>query len=149
MRLLLQRVSSASVTVEGDTVGSIGRGFVLLLGIGEGDTLEQVNQLAEKTVNLRVFPNEAGKFDKSLLDHSGGALVVSQFTLFADCKKGRRPNFTGAARPDIAEPLCDAFAAKLRELGVTNVATGTFGAHMDVALVNDGPVTIWLDTDAM
>jgi len=149
MRALLQRVTSASVTVEGDVVGAIEHGYVLLVGVADDDSQAQADQLAEKIVNLRVFPNDAGKFDKSLLDVSGGALVVSQFTLFADCRKGRRPSFSGAGRPEVASPLCDYFAERLEALGVQHVATGTFGAHMDVALVNDGPVTVWLDTDAM
>ena len=149
MRVLLQRVSSASVTVEGDVVGAIDRGYVLLVGVGHDDTQAQADQLAEKIVNLRLFPNDDGKFDRSLLDIGGGALVVSQFTLFADCKKGRRPSFSDAGRPDVAEPLCDYFAERLKALGVAHVATGLFGAYMNVALVNDGPVTVWLDTEEM
>lgn len=146
MRVLLQRVEHASVSVEDCLAGRIGRGYLLLLGVGEKDTQAQADRLAEKIVGLRLFNNEVGKFDQSLLQVQGEALVVSQFTLFADCRKGRRPSFTDAARPEQAEPLCDYFTKKLRDLGVTHVATGAFGAHMHVELCNDGPVTVWLDT---
>lgn len=144
MRVLLQRVTQASVTVDGEIVGEIGRGYLLLAGIGEDDDEAAVDKMAEKVVKLRLFPNDAGKFDRSLLDVAGGALVVSQFTLYADASQGNRPSFTAAAPPGVAEPLCDRFAARLRELGVADVATGVFGAHMGVSLVNDGPVTLWL-----
>ncbi len=147
MRVLLQRVTESSVSVDGETVGSIGRGLVLLVGVGEQDTAAQANRLAEKIVHLRIFNDEAGKFNLSLLDVEGEALVVSQFTLYADARKGRRPSFTAAARPDVAQPLCDHFAEQLRRLGVKHVATGTFGAMMSVQIHNDGPVTIWLDSD--
>jgi len=149
MRVLLQRVQEASVTVSGQVVGSIGLGYLLLVGIGAGDEEATADTLAEKLVNLRLFPDELGRFDRSLLEVGGGALVVSQFTLWADCKKGRRPSFSSAARPELAEPLCDYFARKLEALGVSRVQTGVFGAHMDVALLNDGPVTVWLDSDAL
>jgi len=149
MRILLQRVSQASVEVDGEVVGAIGAGYVLLVGIGQGDDAAVADRLAEKVVNLRLFSNDAGKFDHSLLDVAGGALVVSQFTLFGDARKGRRPSFDQAARPDVAAPLCDHFAKRLRGLGVTRVETGVFGASMHVTIHNDGPVTLWLDSDAM
>lgn len=148
MRLLLQRVSHASVVVEGQTSGAIDQGYLLLVGVGHSDTQAQVDKLAKKIVNLRIFPNEEGKFDRSLLDVGGGALVVSQFTLYGDARKGNRPSFIDAAPPELASPLCDAFADALKQLGVQRVATGRFGAHMDVTLCNDGPVTLWLDSDA-
>ena len=147
MRLLLQRVTSASVVVDRETIGAIDHGYLLLVGIGKNDTLSTVNKLAKKVVNLRLLPNEAGKFDKSLLDVGGGALVVSQFTLYGDARKGNRPSFIDAAPPELAEPLCDAFAEALRSLGVSRVETGRFGADMKVTLCNDGPVTLWLDSD--
>ena len=147
MRVLIQRVTFGSVVVAGETVGEIGRGYVLLVGIGEGDDAAVVERMAEKVVNLRLFSNDEGKFDWSLLDVSGGALVVSQFTLFGDARKGRRPNFSAAARPEVASPLCDRFAEKLRRLGVSPVATGRFGADMEVTIHNDGPVTLWMDSD--
>ncbi|MEM6458607.1 MAG: D-aminoacyl-tRNA deacylase [Planctomycetota bacterium] len=147
MRVLLQRVERASVRVAARTVGEIGRGYVLLVGVGPGDDAGCVQQMAEKVARLRLFPDVAGRFDRSLLDVGGGALVVSQFTLFADTRKGRRPSFTGAAPPEIAAPLVERFAAALRGLGVSPVETGRFGADMRVELVNDGPVTIWLDSD--
>lgn len=145
MRILLQRVSRASVSVAGEPDRAVGRGLLALVGVGPEDDEGTARRLAEKTANLRVFENEAGKFDRSLLDVGGGALVVSQFTLYGDASKGRRPDFTGAARPERAEPLVRAYAEALAGQGVP-VQTGTFGAHMDVALVNDGPVTIWLDS---
>ncbi|GAB4187573.1 MAG: D-aminoacyl-tRNA deacylase [Phycisphaeraceae bacterium] len=145
MRVLLQRVSSGSVTVAGKCIGQIGKGYVLLVGIGEADSEREADWLAEKVVNLRLFPNEAGQFDRSLLEVNGGALVISQFTLYGDARKGRRPSFVRAARPEVAEPLCDYFAGRLKELGVTVVATGRFGADMQVSLINDGPVTLMLE----
>ena len=149
MRILLQRVSQGSVTVDDQVIGEIGRGYVLLVGVGDGDTQQQADRLAEKVVNLRLFPDEDGKFDRSLLDVGGGALVVSQFTLYGDARKGRRPSFVQAARPEVAEPLCDYFADRLKGLGVTVVATGRFGADMRVDLCNQGPVTLWLDSESM
>lgn len=149
MRILLQRVTHASVVVDGQSLGAIDRGYLLLVGIGKDDTHETVNKFAKKVVNLRLFPNEQGKFDKSLVDVSGGALVVSQFTLFGDARKGNRPSFIEAAPPELASPLCDAFAVALKQLGVNSVETGRFGADMQVSLCNDGPVTLWLDSDAM
>ena len=147
MRILLQRVSHASVVVDEQPIGSIDHGYLLLVGVGKDDTQDTVNKLAKKVANLRLFPNEDGKFDKSLIDVEGGALVVSQFTLFGDARKGNRPSFIDAAPPEIASPLCDAFAQALRGLGVSRVETGRFGADMKVSLCNDGPVTLWLDSD--
>ncbi len=146
MRVLLQRVTAGSVVVEGQTVGTVDHGYVALLGVGPGDTPELARKLAEKLVHLRVFNDEQGKFNRSLLDVAGGVLVVSQFTLYADARKGRRPSFTDAAPPDRARPLCDHFVQCLRALGVPRVETGQFGAHMQVEIHNDGPVTIWLDS---
>ncbi|MEX0775437.1 MAG: D-aminoacyl-tRNA deacylase [Phycisphaeraceae bacterium] len=147
MRILLQRVSKASVTVNGQVVGRIGHGLLLLAGIGQGDTQALVERVAEKVVGLRIFNDEAGKFNRSLLEVSGGALVVSQFTLYADARKGRRPSFTDAAAPEVARPLCDYFAQRLRALGVGRVEQGVFGTHMEVEIHNDGPVTVWLDSE--
>jgi D-aminoacyl-tRNA deacylase len=143
---VVQRVSSASVRVDGDAVGAIGRGLLVLLGAGHDDTAENADRLAAKVARLRIFPDETGRFDRSLLDVEGEALVVSQFTLLADSKrqKGTRPSFSAAARPEEAAPLIDHVCAALRELGV-HVETGVFGAYMEVELVNDGPVTIVLD----
>lgn len=148
MRALIQRVSEASVVVEGETVGAISTGLLILLGVGQDDSLAEAHSLAEKIANMRIFSDAAGKFNHSLLEVRGAALVVSQFTLLADTRKGRRPSFVQAARPEHAAPLVDDFCAALRELGVV-VATGRFGAMMEVKLVNQGPVTIWLDTDEM
>jgi D-tyrosyl-tRNA(Tyr) deacylase len=143
MRAVVQRVSSASVTVAGETVGAIGAGLLVLLGIADGDGEDDVVRLAAKLAKLRIFERD-GKFDLSLLDTGGAALVVSQFTLLADTRKGNRPSFTEAARPELAEPLYERVCAELRALGV-RVEQGRFGAHMEVALVNDGPVTIVLE----
>jgi D-tyrosyl-tRNA(Tyr) deacylase len=143
MRAVVQRVSRARVVVAGETVGSIGVGLCVLLGIATTDTAEDAQRLAGKIARLRVFENEAGKFDQSLLDAGGDALVVSQFTLIADTRKGNRPSFSGAAPPDQAEPIYNAFCSGLRALGV-GVETGVFGARMQVELVNDGPVTLVL-----
>jgi D-aminoacyl-tRNA deacylase len=139
VRAVVQRVARASSTPG----GSIGPGLVVLLGIADGDDAAAVVRLAEKVARLRIFENAAGKFDRSLLDTRGAALVVSQFTLIADTAKGNRPSFSHAATPEVAEPLYEQFCAALRELGVA-VETGVFGAHMDIELVNDGPVTIVL-----
>lgn len=144
MRALLQRVTSASVTVEGEVVGEIERGLLVLLGIGAEDGPADVAAMAGKIANLRIFPDDQGRFNRSLLDTGGAALVVSQFTLYADTRKGRRPSFVHAAPPELAAPLVEQLADALRSLGAT-VALGRFGAKMQVALVNDGPVTIWLD----
>jgi D-aminoacyl-tRNA deacylase len=139
VRAVVQRVARASSTPG----GSIGPGLVVLLGIADDDDAAVAVRLAEKVARLRIFQNDAGKFDRSLLDTHGAGLVVSQFTLIADTAKGNRPSFSHAARPEVAEPLYEQFCAALRDLGVA-VETGVFGAHMDVELVNDGPVTIVL-----
>jgi D-tyrosyl-tRNA(Tyr) deacylase len=144
MRILLQRVKKASVTVSGEVVGAIGRGCVLLIGVGHGDGEEQAAWLAQKIAGLRIFEDDEGKFNLSIQDVGGSALVVSQFTLYADTRKGRRPAFVDAAPPEIAEPLVERFAALLRAEGVP-VEMGVFGARMLVEIHNDGPVTIWLE----
>lgn len=144
MRALLQRVSRASVTVDGRVVGQIGRGFVVLLGITHSDGPAEAEWVAAKVAGLRVFDDEAGKMNRSLSDVGGELLVVSQFTLYGDARKGRRPSFTDAAAPHQAEPLVDTFVGLLREAGFT-VATGVFGAHMDVEIHNDGPVTLLIE----
>lgn len=146
MRVVLQLVRQGSVTVEGSVTGSVELGFVALVGITEGDTQAEVELLAKKTANLRVFPDEAGKMNLSVLDSGGGVLVISQFTLYADTRKGRRPSFIKAAPPDMAAPLVDYFAECLRKEGVERVEMGVFGASMLVEIHNDGPVTILLDT---
>ena len=145
MRAVLQRVTRAAVRIDSETVGAIGPGLVVLLGVAQGDGPEEARRLAAKTVELRIFADDEGRFNLSLLDTDGAALVVSQFTLLADVRKGRRPSFVGAAPPEEAAPLVDAFAGALRERGVS-VEMGRFGAHMLVELENDGPVTIVLDT---
>lgn len=144
MRVVLQRVKKASVTVEGAVTGQIDQGFLLLVGITHDDTLEQVNWLADKIAGLRVFEDEEERMNRSLQDVEGKILSVSQFTLYGDIKKGRRPAFTEAAKPDLANELYEAFNARLRQQGIV-VETGQFGAMMDVALVNDGPVTLILE----
>ncbi len=149
MRVVLQRVSKGAVTVDGEVVGSIDQGFVILVGVGHEDGDEQAQWLARKIAGLRVFEDDDGKFNRSMLDVGGGCLVVSQFTLFADSRKGRRPSFTHAAPPEIAEPLIARFAEMLRQAGVGRVEMGVFGARMHVEIHNDGPVTIWLDTDEL
>ena len=148
MRALIQKVSRAEVKVEGEVRGAIERGFLILLGVAQGDSLKQADWLAEKIINLRIFEDQQGKLNLSLLEVAGEALVVSQFTLFGDCRKGRRPSFTQAARPEVAVPLYEHFVAKLRA-ALPKVATGVFQTHMDVSLTNDGPVTLWLDTDEL
>lgn len=145
MRALIQKVSRAKVEVEGVVRGEIARGFLILLGVGADDTAKEADWLADKIANLRIFEDGAGKLNLSLLEVGGEALVVSQFTLFGDCKKGRRPSFIGAARPELAVPLYEHFVARLRKV-VSRVETGVFQTHMDVSLTNDGPVTLWLDT---
>lgn len=146
MRALIQRVSQASVTVEGRIVGAIEQGFVVLLGVTHADTTKQADWLANKIVGLRVFEDAQGKMNASLADVSGSLLVVSQFTLYGDARKGRRPSFTNAARPEQAEPLVDYFVTQLRERGFT-VKTGIFGANMQVEIHNDGPVTMMLERE--
>jgi D-tyrosyl-tRNA(Tyr) deacylase len=146
MRAILQRVRQGNVTVSGQVVGQIGPGYVILLGVTHGDGPAEVKKLAEKTAHLRVFEDEQGKMNLSALDTGAEMLVISQFTLHADARKGRRPSFTDAAPPEIAEPLVAHFIAELEKLGVKKIATGVFGATMLVHIENDGPVTIILDT---
>src|SRR3990170_6314809 len=145
MRVVVQRVRGASVTVEGEVVASIGGGLLALVGVADGDTETEARRLGQKCAEMRIFPDAEGRFNLSLLDVAGEALVVSQFTLLADTRRGRRPSFTDAAPPEEAAPLVEEFAAALRGLGL-RVATGRFGAMMAVELVNDGPVTIVLDS---
>lgn len=145
VRALLQRVSSASVAVGGDVVGEIGLGLVVLLGVGPDDDEAVGDALARRVIELRIFRDDEGRTNRALTDVGGAILLVSQFTLFADTRRGRRPGFTGAAPPELAERLYQRFATTLTELGVP-VATGRFGAEMAVSLVNDGPFTLWLDT---
>lgn len=144
MRVVLQRVKFGSVTVDGQTIAEIGLGLVILLGVGPEDGEEQINYLANKIANLRIFADDQGKINRSVLDVAGAAIVVSQFTLYADVRKGRRPSFTDAAPPEVASPLVDRFAEKLESLGVPT-QTGEFGALMQVEIHNDGPVTIWME----
>lgn len=148
MRALLQRVSRASVVVDEQVVGAIERGFLVLLGIGQSDDEATVRAMVEKTVYLRVFEDDEGKMNRSLLDIGGAALVVSQFTLYADVRKGRRPSFTAAAPPALAEPLVERFKETLASYGL-HVEGGVFGAHMNVESLNYGPVTIWLDSEQL
>jgi D-aminoacyl-tRNA deacylase len=147
MRLLIQRASRASVRVDGRVVSSIGLGLVVLIGVGLGDDADQVEPLADKVARLRMFRDADGKTNLSIADVGGEALVVSQFTLYADTRKGRRPSFIRAAEPTIAEEVVDAFAAAL-ESRCIRVGRGVFGAEMEVELLNDGPFTMWLDTEA-
>jgi len=144
MRALLQRVRSGRVSVGGRLLAEIGPGLVILLGVGPEDGQEQASYLADKSANLRIFEDEAGKINHSILDVGGEALVVSQFTLYADTRKGRRPSFTDAAPPEVASPLVERFAELLRAKGIPT-QTGEFGAHMLVEIANDGPVTIWME----
>jgi len=148
MRVVLQRVSRASVSVGETVVGSIGRGLLILVGVAEGDTEADSRRLAQKCAELRIFPDEVGRFNLSLLDSGGEALVVSQFTLLADTRRGRRPSFAAAAAPEAAEPLVETFIPAMRDAGV-RVETGQFGAKMAVELLNEGPVTIILDSDEL
>ena len=147
MRVLLQRVTRAAVTVEGEVLGAIGPGIMALVGVGPDDTAEIAAALASKSVDLRIFRDEEGRTNRSLIDVGGAALVVSQFTLYGDTRKGRRPSFIGAAAPDLAARLVELFAQTVEARGV-KVGRGRFGAEMAVELVNDGPMTIWLDSDA-
>lgn len=149
MRIILQRVSKGSVTVNGQVTGAVETGFVALVGVTHTDTEAEADLLAKKTANLRVFEDAEGKMNLSALDVGAGVLVVSQFTLYADARKGRRPSFTDAARPEIAAPLVEYFAERLRTEGITRVEQGVFGAMMQVEIYNDGPVTIILDTDVL
>ena len=141
MRALVQRVKQSSVSVDGELVGAIGPGLMILLGVKEGDTEEEAHWLAPKVANLRIFPDDEGKLNCSVLDMGGEALVVSQFTLYADCRKGRRPSFVAAARPEVADLLVDKFVEALRAEGL-HVETGIFQAEMLVEIHNDGPVTV-------
>jgi len=145
MRALLQRVTHARVSVDGTQVGQCGRGLLVFLGVGPEDTEKEAHWLARKVAGLRIFPDESDRMHLSLTDVVGEALVVSQFTLYGDCRKGRRPSFVGSAPPSLAEPLYERFAALLKEEGVP-VETGVFGADMKVELLNDGPVTLWIET---
>lgn len=144
MRVVLQRVSYGSVSVEGRIIAQIGPGLVILLGVGPSDGEMEIEYLVNKIANLRIFEDEQGKINRSVLDVGGSALVVSQFTLYADTRKGRRPSFTGAAPPEMASPLVDRFAECLSQAGVPT-QTGEFGAHMQVTIHNNGPVTIWME----
>ncbi len=144
MRIILQRVTRGRVTVDGRTIAEIGLGLVILLGIGPEDGDEQIDYLVKKIANLRIFEDDEGKMNLSVLDVGGQAIVVSQFTLYADTRKGRRPSFTRAAPPEVANPLVDRFAERLTAQGVPT-QTGEFGAHMQVEIHNDGPVTIWME----
>jgi D-aminoacyl-tRNA deacylase len=148
MRIVLQRVSHASVRVDDETVGSIGLGLLLLVGIAEGDDVATAQRLAQKIADLRLFEDANGRFESSLLETGGEALVVSQFTLYGDVRKGRRPSWSDAARPEHAEPLVEAFATALEATGV-RTARGRFGAHMHVELLNDGPVTLIVDSSEL
>jgi len=148
MRALLQRVSHASVTVDGKVVGQIGQGLLILLGVGQGDSEVQVKTLVDKIVNLRIFGDDEGKMNRSLLDIAGEALVVSQFTLYADVRKGRRPSFTEATPLAIAEALVQHFINAIATYDI-HVESGIFAAHMEVELCNDGPVTIWVDSEQL
>jgi D-tyrosyl-tRNA(Tyr) deacylase len=148
MRALLQRVSHASVTVDEQVVGQIGKGLLVLLGVGQDDSEVQVKTLTDKIVHLRIFEDDEGKMNRSLLDIGGEVLVVSQFTLYADIRKGRRPSFTDAAPPAIAEPLVERLQEAIAAHGI-KVAGGVFGAMMEVELINQGPVTIWMDSEQL
>jgi D-tyrosyl-tRNA(Tyr) deacylase len=148
MRAVIQRVSQASVSIHGETLSAIADGLLVLVGVWEMDTPEDAIQLARKTVHLRIFDDADGKLNRSILEVHGKMLVISQFTLYADCRKGRRPSFVDAARPEIAKPLYEAFVGEVRRQGVP-VETGEFQTLMDVALVNRGPVTIILDSQQL
>ena len=145
MKIVLQRVKAASVSVDDALVSEIGPGLLLLVGVARGDTKVEANWLAEKVAGLRVLADDEGKMNFAVRETRGEVLAVSQFTLLADTRKGKRPSFVGAAPPEVAEPLFDYFCERLRAAGVTRVKTGTFGAMMDVALINDGPVTVVLE----
>lgn len=149
MKAVIQRVTHASVKVDGETVGSCGPGFLILLGVMAGDDEKEADKLVNKTVNLRIFEDENGKMNLSSLDIGGEMLVVSQFTLCADCTHGRRPSFTPSAPPDVANRLYEYFVRRLKENGISHVETGVFGADMKVELLNDGPVTIILDSSEL
>ena len=148
MRALIQRVTDASVSIDGKIVGQCGKGYLILLGVGDGDGKAQIERLWLKIFKMRIFEDESGKTNLSLADVGGEVLVVSQFTLYANCKKGNRPSFTQAGAPQVAEELYEAFVERARA-DVVHVQTGKFGAMMQVSLTNDGPFTIWLDTDEL
>lgn len=145
MRAVVQRAAEASVAVDGEVIGRIGRGLVVFLGVETGDSEDDAAYMAEKLLGLRCFQDESSKFNLSVRDVAGGFLVVSQFTLHGDCRKGRRPSFTQAARPELAVPLYESVVRRLAQSG-SPVATGSFGAHMDVLVMNDGPVTLLIDS---
>lgn len=147
MKAVFQRVSHASVTVDGEVVGAVAAGVLLLVGVQQEDTAAEAAVLAQKVANLRIFRDESGKMNRSVLDIGGGVLAVSQFTLCADTRHGRRPDFFAAARPETALPLFETVVSELKKAGVAEVQTGVFGADMQVELLNDGPVTILLDTE--
>lgn len=149
MRAIVQRVKRGAVSVDGKTTGTVDTGLVVLIGATHKDTEAEAQRLAHKTANLRIFEDDAGKMNLSALDVGAGILVVSQFTLYADCRRGRRPSFTEAAPPEVAEPLVEHFVGALREAGIARVETGVFRAYMLVEIHNDGPVTIILDTDKL
>ncbi|MBN1136797.1 MAG: D-tyrosyl-tRNA(Tyr) deacylase [Anaerolineae bacterium] len=149
MRAVIQRVQKGRVSVDGQTVGEIGPGLVILLGVGHGDGRQEADRMADKIANLRIFADAEGKTNLSALDVGGEVLLVSQFTLYADCRRGRRPGFTYAALPDVAAPLVDYFAERLRQAGIRRVETGEFGAVMMVEIHNDGPFTIILDSQEL
>ena len=145
MRVIIQRVETAEVSVGGESLGHIGRGLMVLAGFTHGDGAEDISQIADKIVNLRVFPDETGKMNLSVIDIGGGVLLAPNFTLYGDCRRGRRPSFTAAGAPEVSSGLFDDLVAAIRARGV-ECATGQFGAHMHVSLVNDGPVTLMLDS---
>jgi D-tyrosyl-tRNA(Tyr) deacylase len=149
MRIILQRVTRGSVTVDGRVTGAVDNGFVVLVGVTHGDTKAEAELLARKTAHLRVFEDEQGKMNLSALETGGGVLVISQFTLYADTRKGRRPSFIDAAPPDIAAPLVDYYAERLQAEGIQRIEKGVFGAMMQVEIHNDGPVTIILDSEEL
>lgn len=145
MRIVLQRVSRASVSVDGEQIGFIKKGLLALVCVGKDDTDAEIDALADKTINLRIFPDDTKKMNRSLIDIHGELLAISQFTLYADCRKGRRPSFIGAAKPDYAVPLLNRWIKRIASSGI-HVEQGSFGAMMDVELINEGPVTILLDS---
>ena len=149
MKAVIQRVINSNVKIDGETVGEIGKGFMILLGVVSGDTKAEADKLIKKIPYLRIFEDENGKMNRSCLDMGGEILVVSQFTLCADCSHGRRPSFTASAPPDEANALYEYFVDELKRAGISKVETGRFGADMKVSLINDGPVTIILDTDSL
>lgn len=147
MKAVVQRVTRCSVTVENQVIGSTGKGLMVLLGVSDSDTEKELNYLADKIIGLRIFEDEEGRMNRSLQDVGGELMVVSQFTLYGDCKKGKRPSFTKAGKPEHANSLYEAFIQKAESMGISRVQHGEFGADMKVELVNDGPVTLILDTD--